>query len=536
MGGLNPNIILSIGQNAQQQQPPNLLGQYQAIQQIQANKMAMQAQQQNMMLAGIKQQSAQVELGQQQLAAQQQQQAVEALSNAGGDVDKATAQLLAVGNPQGLTLQKHRQDVIKQMADIQKAKADMDRTQAETQINKLGHAAALMSGVLDEKPELQGQVYQARRALAIQSGLATPDDLPEVWNDQTKQKLAGMQDAALNAKDKLQQKLEAAKAVEQIRHNSAEEQLTQFRDVNTAQNQSANLAESTRYHNIEAKQRGQQISIEGMNAQTARGRLLLSQKENGQQFGDPLQGMSQAQMNMAQKYANGDFKLPPAGSRAPGAQAIRQAALALNPNLSDDTFTVKHDFNDPKGKGGSNLATIGRIVGHIGRFEKNSGAMSAMESGSYGMGATLTGKQKDTAIDAHGISAELEKLVSGGVGTKEQVQEWQHALRSTTASVRQEAINEISQLVGSQYEAMNQTYKAQTQEDLPLAKYVTPAGRQWLKAKGVNVQGTESGAAAGSGASPGVTAAPGVPAEVQRSIMQAIPKGAKIKRVVKVSD
>jgi hypothetical protein len=285
-------------------------------------------------------------------------------------------------------------------------------------------------------------------------------------------------------------------------------------------NRQAALSETQNYHGLEAQQRqaalaqqtryqNAELGIQGMNAQTSRGQLAVAQgnlslrgKEFGQQYGDPLQSLSGAQLEMAKKYASGDFKLPPAGSRAPGAQAIRQAALALNPNLSDDTFTVKHDFNDPSKPGGKNLATMARIAGHIGRFEKNSGAMGTLESGAYGMGATLTGTQKATSEDAHAIAAELEKLTSGGVGSKEQTQGWQTALKSSSASVRQKAVNEISQIIGSQFEGMNAQYKAQTQQDLPLDKYVSPAGREWLKKNNINVSGTAEAPKASTAAPP----------------------------------
>jgi hypothetical protein len=517
MGGLNPNIILSIGQNAQQQQPPNLLGQYQAMQQIQANKLAMQAQQQNYQTAGLKQQEQQMALQQQQVAAQQQQQLVALLQKHGGDVDKAAQEAIANGNTQGFALQKNAQEAKDLVAKTQKDTEEAAKNHLETQQKGLDRIGAMASRVLSTSPELQGVAYQGVRAQAQALRIPGADQLPPVWDESAKAALQNIQQGSITAADQIKQKLEAGRDVETGRHNQAQETQAATNETNLQGYRGAEVENMNASRQLEAKR----VGIEGA-------RLGLEKQRYGQQFGDPLQGISQAQMNMAQKYANGDFKLPPAGSRVPGAQAIRQAALALNPNLSDDTFTVKHDFNDPSKTGGKNLATIGRIVGHIGRFEKNSGAMSAMESGSFGMGATVTGTQKATAEDAHAIAAELEKLTSGGVGSVEQTRSWQNALKSSSAGVRQKAVDEISQLIGSQYESMNQTYKAQTQEDLPLTKYVTPAGRQWLQAKGINVQGASSGAAAGPAASPGVTAAPGVPS------VGAMFNGEKVLKVTRV--
>jgi hypothetical protein len=488
---LDPSIITGIGAQAQQQQP-NMLANFAQVQQIQQNRMAMAAQQQAMMLGQIKQSAAQLDLQQQQLAAHQQQQAVQMLTENKGDVTKTASQLISVGNQQGFALLKNKQAAEKEAAEVSKMSADIQKTQTETQINKLSHAANLMTGLEDQPPELQGTVYQTRRALAIQAGFATPDQLPPVWNEDTKRIVQGLSQQAISAKDQLQQKLDAAKAAQEAKHQDVQERQAALNEQNLNTYRGAEVQNMTAARQLEAKR----VGIEAMNAQTARGGLALRQKEFGMQTADPLQSLSGAQLEMAKKYASGDFKLPPAGSRAPGAQAIRQAALAINPNLSDDTFTVKHDFNDPKGKNGANLATIGRIAEHIGRFEKNSGAMSTLESGTYGMGATTTGNQKTAAGDAHAISAELEKLYSGGVGTKEQTQAWQQMLRSPSAGIRQRAVDEISQLAGAQFTSMNQAYKAQTQEDLPLQKYVSPVGRKWLQQKGINVTGAEEQAPA----------------------------------------
>jgi hypothetical protein len=459
-------------------------------QQMAMNQQAIAEGQQGMQIKAM-------QLDQAKKADAQQTEALGYLQKNQGDVDKTIADLVKSGNPQAFVFQQHKGVIADQALKTQELQDKIAKSKQEQDAANAGHVASLTAGIADLPPELQGLQYKTNRAIAIQHGYAKPEDLPEEWSPQTAQIVQGLGQNALSVKDQIEGKQKAQAQAETQRHNVTEESLTGARDLSTSQNQQATLAETKSYHGIEAKQRQQQIGIEGMNAQTSRGqlgvaqaRLGLAKKENQQQFGDPLQNLSGAQLDMAKKYASGDFKLPPAGSRAPGAQAIRQAALALNPNLSDDTFTVKHDFNDPSKPGGKNLATMARIAGHIGRFEKNSGAMGTLESGAYGMGATLTGNQKATAEDAHAIAAELEKLTSGGVGSQSQTQGWQTALKSSSAAVRQKAVNEISQIIGSQFEGMNAQYKAQTQQDLPLDKYVSPAGREWLKKNNINVSGT----------------------------------------------
>jgi hypothetical protein len=136
------------------------------------------------------------------------------------------------------------------------------------------------------------------------------------------------------------------------------------------------------------------------------------------------------------------------------------------------------------------------------------------------VGVNLTGNQASLNEDAHAISGELEKLVSGGVGSEGQTQAWQKALHSPSPEARQKAINEISQLVGGQYEGMNQTYKSAIGSDLPIEKYVSPAGQQWMKTKGINVVNAAQPAgppvsAAGAPAGTAPVVLPSAPAHVK---------------------
>lgn len=210
---------------------------------------------------------------------------------------------------------------------------------------------------------------------------------------------------------------------------------------------------------------------------------------------DPLGSLDAGGKLVATQLAHGDFN-PGQLGRFKDKEKIVAAAIQLSAqegrNWSPTIFDVKKSFTDPDKVGSKNLATIARIAGHIGRFEKNSAALGT--SLAYGMGATITGNQKVTAEDAHAIASELEKLTSGGVGSQEQTKDWQNNLTSPSADVRQRAADEIGELVGSQYEAMNQQYKGAVGGDLPLSKFVSPVGRDCLKRKGINVTGAVQGA------------------------------------------
>jgi hypothetical protein len=233
---------------------------------------------------------------------------------------------------------------------------------------------------------------------------------------------------------------------------------------------------------------------EGVIEQQGAARLGIAQQRLAQSTGGiPLTPLQQS---IADKLASGDFN-PAQLTRFPDKEALISGAIAKNPNWSPQTYATKKAFEDPQSKQSQNLGTISRIVGHIGRFEKNSKELGV--SPSFFAGVNMTGKAAATQADAHAISAELEKLVSGGVGTEGQVQTWQKSLTSSNPEIRQQAVDEISQLIGSQYEGMNQTYKTTIGSDLPIGKYVSPAGRQWMKTKGIDTGGSDSSATGGQG-------------------------------------
>jgi hypothetical protein len=383
----------------------------------------------------------------------------------------------------------------------------------------------MASRVLNTSPELQGVAYQSVRAQAQALGIPGADQLPPVWDESAKAALENIHQGSITAADQIKQKLEAGRDVETGRHNLAGEQLTQLRDTNTAQNQAGNLAESTRYHNIEAKQRGQQLGIEGA-------RLGLEKQAQGA----ALSLSPQALDNAAQLY-NQTAQLPPMGMGKQGA-AVRSSILNRAAELSGATNLAsnKADYKADT----ASLDGLTKMRDSVTAFEETSGknldlflekAKGIMDSGSPAvnlplrLGAKLTGSANQAAYEA----------------------------------ARQVAINEIAKvtsnptLAGSLSDSARHEIAAFSPENASLKQIYAVSKvlkqdmenrRTALDGKIAEVHGrlsgsrtaNTSGAAAGSGASPGVTAAPGVPAEVQRSIMQAIPKGAKIKRVVKVSD
>lgn len=207
----------------------------------------------------------------------------------------------------------------------------------------------------------------------------------------------------------------------------------------------------------------------------------------------PAVPLNHDQQSIAEKLASGDFD-PRQLTRIKNKEGIIAAAIDINPDWTPNSYATKRAFTDPQGKQSQNLGTIARIVEHIGRFESNSAKMGTAPV--YAMGYNTSNDASALRTDTKGISAELEKLLAGGVGTEGQTKAWESALNSPIESIRKGAIDEISQLIGGQYTGMNQSYKAGTGKDLPQEQFVSGHGRAWLQKNGINVTGSASGAPA----------------------------------------
>lgn len=243
------------------------------------------------------------------------------------------------------------------------------------------------------------------------------------------------------------------------------------------------------------------------------------------------------QLAVAKKVASGDLSIQRL-TRLPDKEAILAAAYDINPDLTDNTAATKKAFTDPASRQSQNLGTIARIVGHIDQFEKNSEDLGWGPA--YAYGGRLPGSPATrVASDTNAIAGELEKLVSGGVATVQQTREWKAGLNSQFAGVRSDTIDQISKLVGSQYEAMNQTYRAGIGEDLPIDKYVSPQGKAWMVKHGINIgdaAGSQAPRPPAAGGQGGGRGAPKSPADASGGlpVVGSTFNGGKVLKVEKV--
>jgi hypothetical protein len=487
MGGLNANIILQAGQPAQT--PVNSFGDMyaKAMQQKQQRTMqaaALQTQQMEM-------QQKQMELQQAQANHVQQQGVLQALQGSNGDVNAAIEILRKQGNPQYLALEKHKAETEKEVLE-NKQKADaLAKSAAEQQAQKLGHIASLTAGIEDLPEALQGTAYMSRRQLAIQAGYATPDSLPAVWNEQTKQIVSGLRDNALSAKDQIDLKLKSQAQAQTAMNEDRNFGQTVKRDDQTAQNQlltrllqERGQNQTANYQQQEIGLRKQQLGLEGQRV-GMEGQRLKQQAASD----DPVSALSAGERNMVEQIIKGETKMPPAGARNSTAARIRAAAFQLDPNLNDERYTVNQSFK--AGKDATDVGSITRILGHLDQYSKQSESLGNSAGLLFHLPNSAGIRQTSSAI-----SEEFGKLVKGGALTQTEAAQREHDLLSPVKATRDGAINSLKDLMGSQFEAKFQKYKTATGQDLDPSKFFDKATQERLKKQNL-VPGSSSGGPAG---------------------------------------
>jgi hypothetical protein len=510
---LDSNIILSIGQNAQQQPPPNLLGQYHQAQQIQANRMAMAAQQQNYQTAGMKQQQEQMALAQQQQAAQQQQDLIRLLQQNGGDVKKTAQQAIAQGNTQGFALQKNADEAEQLVAKTKKDAEDAAKTHLETTQRGLDRIGSMADRVLTASPELQGVAYQSIRLLAHQMQIPGADQLPPAWGEEAQSRLLDIQQGAVSRSEQIKDQLAAGRDVETGRHNRAGETLAKTKEAGLERFQGAQIENMNAGRQLEARRLQQSGARLGLDQQAQASTLNLS---------------PEATTNAAQLY-NQTGQLPPMGMGKQGA-AVRSSILNRAAELSGVTNLA------------ANKADYKADAASLSGLTKMRDAVTAFED-TAGKNLDLFLEQAKGIIDSGSpaINAPLRfgaKLAGSGN-------------QAAYAAARQVAINEIAKvtsnptLAGQLSDSARHEVAAFSPENASLKQIYAVAKvlkqdmenrRITLDSKINEVHGRlkgspstqSSGAASGVAVPPGPTSAPGVPS------VGAMFNGEKVLKVTKV--
>ena len=246
-----------------------------------------------------------------------------AYSQSGGDPTAAVAALKTT-NPymaqqESVRVTKAQKDAEEAGLKVQKAK--LENTAAQTQ-----GFASLLEGVKDP------QSYQSAVQTAQQKGFLSQDDfqhLPQYSPEAVQQ----LQNAALTHNQQITAQLQQHNAEETARHNTATEATA-----------AATQAETKNYHGVEAKQRQQELGIQG-------GRLAVERQNSILAKGDPNAA--------AQLLIDGDATLSELKARGSTPAFIAQT-LKIAHNMSGGKYNAQAaDAQFQVAKSPSNVAFFG---------------------------------------------------------------------------------------------------------------------------------------------------------------------------------
>jgi hypothetical protein len=261
--------------------------------------------------------------------------------------------------------------------------------------------------------------------------------------------------------------------------------LTADQQVTSAQS-AATLAETAKRDAATAK-----------NEQTARAQeqqnINLRLKAFNQQYGDPTEGATPAEITTAKMRAAGAAPLP--STRSKGYD--RELALAVS---QDPTFaqfagtradTIK---NFVEKKDADSIVRLSTALSHLDRFKLNSANLGTEPS----LALNVTPGQHALHQDIINVSDEIGTLVKNGPLAEGESNKQQANLTSVFQSSRDAAADELKHLMAGKVQAIVQKYKSGTGMDLPAAKYFNKETRGRLKEQGLTdgIDMTEPGAPA----------------------------------------
>jgi hypothetical protein len=431
------------------------------------------------------------------------------------------------------TLEKNKNAADELIAKQRQAAASAQKDEVETNLKKVSQAADALGTLKDTSDELKPIYYQTLRQQAIAAKMPGAEQLPLTWNPQAAQMVDALHGQALTAKDRIEAGLQRQQQAEAARHNTTEEQLTAARDYNTNQNEGLNRQDLNKYRGAELGLRGKQLGIEGA-------RLGLEQKRFQATTGAGVLDNGQVTPSaeaMAQQIAA--YKAPPITGRAAtsglGATVMGRVAQ-INKDYDQGTWITRKDtLNDfsPKGASGKQAIALNTYVRHTDDLmnlipQLNNGSFTPGNA-AYQKIRQIFGSDAPTNFDQlkNYEAGEAVKVIRGTGGNKED-EEIARASIMRSASPQQlaGALNTSLQVVGGKMQALNQAArKGKLGDDYTV---LDPEARTILQKRGYDPETLNKASAAPKGQA--------LPASVQTAIQNAIPKGAKVLSVKKVSD
>jgi polyhydroxyalkanoate synthesis regulator phasin len=361
---------------------------------------------------------------------QDQQDLRGAYAQSGGDPNAAVAALRNV-NPYAASQEGAR--VAKVQADQAKAAADQQKVNLENTGKKISTAAAVLRNA--DSP----QAWEAGKQYLVQSGVWNQDDLQHV-GDFSPEHRDQLVNAALTAHEQITAEQAKLTAAETARHNKQTEATA-----------AATQAETADYHGIEAKQRTQQLGIEGA-------RLNIERQKYNTDNDASIE-------SQAQQIASGDVK-PLSQSRAnPRTAAIMKRAYEINPKLSDSLYAVTQDLRSTKPNSmGANVGRLGTAILHGDRALENSKDLGFSEGLLTGVSTPGVAAYRQ---DAEFLTGEIGQYVTGGKLTVDEGKKLSKDLMSSRQGVRDAAVHEVIKLSKGKLQTQMQQFKNAAQQDFP---------------------------------------------------------------------
>ena len=502
---LDASIILSGA--PQRTEPLNLLSNYAQLQQIQQNRIALSAHQQALQMGQLSQKAAELHLADQQLSSQQNQQMLGIIRKNQGNIPASIQEGMEQGLPQAQELLKHQGAAEELLAKTQKEQAETAKATYEVKAKQRNSAINSLSTLQGLAPELQPLYYQHLRMQALQADPNLGNQLPPTWNPQAEQMVGALQESLLSQKEREDI---AQKQQEFVLKQQTEAGREKHWGAQEAQAQTA-AQQLERYRQAQLQNQGARLSIDRQRLGVERGAqgstLMLTPKA----------------LDKAARFYNETATMQPMGA-GPAAMAVRSGIMNRAAEL-DDTADLGSNKADYK----ANTTSLGKLTGML-------DAVTAFE-GTATKNLDMFLGQAKKVVDSGSplLNKPLRAINDQMLGSTEQ---------AAFKAARLVAVTEIAKvlnnpnLTGQLSDSARHEVAAFSPENATLAQtyHIAKILKQDMANRRTELSkqiGTVKGRMRGEKqAAPAEEISP----EITSQLQNALPKGAKIKSVKKVSD
>lgn len=237
--------------------------------------------------------------------------------------------------------------------------------------------------------------------------------------------------------------------------------------------------------------------------------INLRAKIYNQQYGNPLENATPAELATAKMRASGTAPLP--SPRTKGYDRAIALAAAIDPSFAQYAGTRFQTIQDFRTKGdANNLVAITTALGHLDQAQANSKALGTEPT----LGLNWSPTQRRYHQDIYNLTDEIGRLIKSGVVPEGETNRMIGNLTSVSQSNRDAGLDELKTLMGGKFEGIVQKFKNGAGFALPITMFDEPT-RQRLVKNGL-ANGLDMGASAESApAAPPAAPPAAAPADLQ---------------------